>query len=195
MKRLALVVAVMVVVSFPVLANATLINLGYNVHAYRDSDFSRLGIGPVFTFFVGETNGFYAQLAPFWATGPRSGSTTYRYRNLDPVGGGLNFLLGFGRDISFGPMGLLVGGGLFGAGYALYNTWSENLLYIAGAGPGGGLHFYFRPGPGRLLLNLGVNAAWRPFKVWGTTDWGFEGFHFEKGEFNYNINAGIGFRR
>ena len=211
MKRVALGI-VMIVVAIPLFANVTLINLGYNVHAYRnvsdpyfgELDFSRLGTGPVFTFFVGRKNGFYAQLAPFLATGEAvaftTGRTVYSYRDTALTGGGLNLVLGYGRDINFGKMGILLGAGLFGSGYVLlesyYGEWEPLFLLAAPVGAGAGAHFYFMPGTGRLVLNAGVDLAWRPFKV-GDPDWGSYrgGPSIAPNEYNVNLNAGIGFRR
>ena len=211
MKKMALGIA-MVVVAVSVFANVTLINLGHNVHAYRnvpdhyyygEFDFSRLGIGPVFTFFVGRKNGFYAQLAPFLATGyvaefPEGRWVhSYGFHDVPPFvpGGGLNLVLGYGRDINFGKMGILLGAGPFGSGYFLhypgYPDW-----FLASLGVGAGAHYYFKPGSRRLVLNAGVDLAWRPLKVsdpdWGSYDGGPS---IVPNEYNVNFNAGIGFRR
>jgi hypothetical protein len=196
MKKLILVMAISVMVVMPVLANSSLINLGYNVQLYTDYDYSRQGIGAVFTCLAGQTSGFYSQFAPFIALSSRSGGSVFNYLQNQVWGAGLNFTLGYGGDIPLGAgLGVILGGGFFGTVYGSYDSYWDYLYYEAAAGAGGGAHLYFQPGKGSLLLNIGIDAAWRPLEVWGDTDWGFEGFAFEKGEFNININAGIGFRR
>ena len=195
MKKIFLVLLLGALVAIPVLANATLINLGYNVLRYSE-DYSERGIGPVFTFLAGQQSGFYAQLAPFYSTSWKWFDTVVKYGdNPDLYGGGLSFTLGYGRDFNFGEMGVLVGGGLFVLGFAWVDTYWEDFGADLGFGPGGGAHFYFKPGEGRLILNAGLDVAWRPVYAWGSDDAGYGGFEFEKGNSNVNLNAGIGFRR
>ena len=193
MKKLALVVVAMVVVVSPILAGATLINVGYNVHAFEAHSYyhsvseSSRGIGPVFTFFAGRKNGFYAQLAPFAITD--SAYFTPGYWFPADYARGLNLVLGYGRDINFGKMGILLGGGPFASGLLLTYLGHQDDIR-ASVGAGAGAHYYFSPGSGRLVLNAGVNVAWRPFSIGN-----FHDPTFAENEYNYNINAGIGFRR
>jgi len=124
----------------------------------------------------------------------KSSGTVSSWLEGNRFGSGLNFVLGYGLDINFGKMGIIVGGGFFGTIYTYYNLDSDYFYYEDAGGPGGGVNFYFQPGSGPLVVNAGLNVAWRPFTISGNSEWGFNGFEFESRDYNLNINAGIGFR-
>ncbi len=190
----AVVVMLAVCAVPPALANPSLINLGYNVQAYPEIEFSRRGLGSVVTLVTGEPGGFYVQLASFTVMSSKSSGTVSSWLEGNRFGSGLNFVLGYGLDINFGKMGIIVGGGFFGTIYTYYNLDSDYFYYEDAGGPGGGVNFYFQPGSGPLVVNAGLNVAWRPFTISGNSEWGFNGFEFESRDYNLNINAGIGFR-
>jgi len=193
-KRMVLVVLISVLAGLPALASGRLLNLGYNIQTDGDSKFSRQSIGLVYTCLKGGNSGFYSQVAPYYALSWKSGGALYKYSDWETVGAGLTFTLGYGKDLNFGKFGVLVGGGFFGNLYAQYNSYWDYLYYNAAAGVGGGAHAYFQPGAGSFVINLGLDAAWRPLEGYGYTDTGFGEFLFEMGDFNFNLNAGIGWR-
>ena len=194
MKRMGLVLLIALLAAIPALASSNLINLGYNIQWVPDDEYSRQGIGVVFTHLGGEKAGFYAQLAPFLATSWKSYGVVGKFSDYDLLGIGLPFTLGYGHDFNFGRMGLLLGGGFFGSAYVQHSSAYGFLYYNSAAGLGAGAHFYFQPGSGSLVINAGLDFAWTPLYLYGDTDWGFGELFFLEKRFNANINVGIGFR-
>ncbi len=193
MKRFLCIAILAVVVTLPVAASDFLVNVGFNVQADMEWDFSRRSVSVVFTSLGSDSGGFYWQVAPYFALSSKSGASTTSYLENDLWGGGLTFTLGYGRDINLGQFGVILGGGFFGNLYAQYNTYMDYLYYNPAAGIGGGAHAYFQL-QGGMILNAGLDAAWRPLHVYGS-DSGFGEVLFQPRGFNVNINAGIGTKR
>jgi hypothetical protein len=195
MKKVCLIVLLLALLALPLFAKVTLINLGYNVVRY-DPNWTERGIGPVFTFCTGIESGFYAQVAPWFATSEKFFGVVYKYSDYEGLfGGGLNFTLGYGRDFDLGEMGVLVGGGFSAASFFWVDQEYGDFFADAGLGPGAGAHFYYKLNDGRTILDFGLNVIWRPLSGSGGTGMGYNGIEFNEKYFNININAGIGFRR
>jgi hypothetical protein len=195
MKRQGLVILIVCLAAIPALSLSNFINLGYNIQSVPDNEYSRRGIGVVYTHLGGEGSGFYAQIAPFFATSWKSYGVVGKFSDYDLLGIGLPFTLGYGHDFNFGQMGLILGGGFFASAYIERDSYYGSLYYNSAAGVGAGAHFYFQPGSGSLVINAGVDFAWTPLYLYGDTDYGFGEFSVPDKKYNTNINVGVGFRR
>ncbi len=195
MKRLMILVLILAAVVFPVAAKTTLINLGYNIHGKIDeSEGVKLrSIGVDFIFLKGDSTGFYSQINPYYGTSVKGSSGWInKLSDFDETLIGSNFILGYGGDINFGNMGLILGGGLFlDANYWWYANWDTFQISLS-AGLGIGANFYFQPGEGNLVINAGLSLAWRPYTyyIWEFSDEAY----FDGGKTNANLNIGIGWR-
>ncbi|RKX97592.1 MAG: hypothetical protein DRZ90_05745 [Spirochaetes bacterium] len=194
MKKLLIFVLVLVAVVFPAAAKTNLINLGYNIHGKIDEieEVNLRSIGVDFIFLSGDSAGFYSQINPYFGMSVKGPGGINKLSDFDETLFGSNFILGYGGDINFGNMGLILGGGLFlDANYWWYANWDTFQISLS-AGLGIGANFYFQPGEGNLVINAGLSLAWRPYTyyIWESS----EEAYFDSGKTNANFNIGVGWR-
>jgi len=192
MKRFLVFILILSALVYPLAAKSNLINFGYTVQGkYLDNDdFSSRSLGVDFIGMKGDTAGFYYQVNPYYTTSLKFGDVVTKTSDIDVFIVGSGFLFGFGGDLNFGKMGLLLGGGLF---LNLdYIDDSGDYRFTINTGMGLGANVYFQPGDGNLVINAGVSFALTPwaFAFDSTdsidyTDWGMT---------NTNFNVGIGWR-
>lgn len=194
MKRLLILVLVLAAVVFPAAAKTNLINFGYNIHGKIDEyeGVSLRSIGVDFISLKGDSSGFYSQINPYFGMSVKGSGGINKLSDFDETLVGSNFILGYGGDINFGNMGLILGGGLFlDANYWWYATFDTYQISLS-AGLGVGANFYFQPGEGNLVVNAGLTLAWRPYTyyLWESS----EDAIFDGGKTNANFNIGVGWR-
>ena len=192
MKKSLILVLVLVAIVFPVAAKTNLLNLGYNVHGeYLGYEGWKLrSVSLNYTHLKADKSGFYSQINPYYGLSFKNPfSDVIKLSDVDEMVVGANFLLGYGGDLNFGPMGLLLGGGIFiDMQYYEYGSYTFTVL----SGFGLGANFYFQPGSGTFVINAGLNLAWNP--------WAYEVYETGSGSYtNYgmtttNFNIGIGWR-
>ncbi len=192
MKKVLFILLLAVLLIVPVSAKTNLLNLGYNIHGkYFEWEGLKLrSIGLSYTHLGGDTTGFYAQINPYFGLSERYEGVTNKLSDYGITVIGSNFILGYGGDINFGSMGLILGGGLFLD--ALYDDYSGGYVMIFSTGLGVGANFYFQPGAGNFVVNAGLSLAWRPFSVYVYEFDSFE--EFDAGKTNVNFNIGVGWR-
>ena len=189
-KGLAFLVA-LAIVAMPMAAKTILVNAAYNVH----NDYSGIddlhvrSIGMSLSFMKGEDSGIYAQVNPYFGLSMK-GTSVVKFSDVDQTLLGANFLIGYGGDLNFGTMGILLGGGLFADLNSYQYAAGSTFLFSTGLGLGA--NFYFQPGEGNLVLNAGLMAAVSPWTFWSNdyvsdnyTDWG---------QSTINVNVGVGWR-
>jgi len=192
MKKILILVLVMTALVFPLAAKTNLINFGYTVQGkYLDiDDFSSRSLGVDFIGLKGDTVGFYYQMNPYFTTSFKSGDDVIKASDIDAFVFGSGFLFGFGGDLNFGKMGLILGGGLFAN--LDYLDLIGSYQFTVNLGMGLGANFYFQPGEGNFVINAGISFALTPWAFafddtdsYDYTDWGMT---------NTNFNIGIGWR-
>ncbi len=190
MKKMLVLVLVLSAFVFPLTAKTNLINFGYNIHGkyYGVEDLKLRSIGVDFIHLGGETSGFYSQVNPYFGMSFKGSGGTAKLSDYGESLFGSNFILGYGGDLNFGSMGLILGGGLFLDGN--YYTDSIDYILALSTGLGFGANFYFQPGSGTFILNAGLSLAWRPYTYF-ITEYNSEGL-FDGGKTNTNFNIGIG---
>ncbi len=193
MKKVLVLVLVLTALVFPVAAKTNLINFGYNIHGkFLESEELRArSIGVDFIGLKGDTSGFYSQINPYYGmslkgTGGVAKFSDYEGSNLF----GMNMILGYGGDLNFGNMGLILGGGLYLDGYYFTDAGFDAIGLSAGLGAGA--NFYFQPGAGNFVINAGLTFAWRPYTYYISD--GYEEGSFDGGKTNTNFNIGVGWR-
>ncbi len=192
MKKILILVLVLVAISFPLAAKTNLINIGYNVQGdFWGFDGVKLrSISLNSINLKGDTTGFYYQINPYFGLSFKNeASTVFKLSDYDEMVVGSNFILGYGGDLNFGPMGVLLGGGaFFDVQYYDFGSYTFTML----SGLGLGAHFYFQPGSGNFVVNAGLTLAWHP--------WAYEIYETDSGSYtNYsmttaNFNIGVGWR-
>jgi hypothetical protein len=191
MKRAVILVLVLVAVILPVAGKTNLINIGYNVHGnvWNTEGLKLRSVSLNFINMKQDSAGFYSQITPYYGLSLKNVNVA-KFSDYDEMVFGSNFLFGYGGDLNFGKMGLLLGGGLF-LDMNYYN-WDPGYLFTISTGLGLGANFYFQPGAGKFVVNAGLNLAWNPwaFQMW---DGGDETYTNYKAT-NANFNIGIGWR-
>jgi len=194
MKKALLILVLVAIAVLPATANTTLVNLAYNVHndIFGFSDLydglHLRSVGLSITGLNADDFGFYGQANPYYGLSFKNVSVA-KLSDYDEMLIGSNFLLGYGGDFNFGPMGLLIGGGLFlDLNYYDFGTSWFNVT----AGLGLGANVYFQPGMGNLVVNAGLTAAISPWGYW-IYDGGSEDYT-NWGMTTINLNVGVGWR-
>ena len=195
MKKVLVLIVVLVAISFPLSAKTNLLNFGYGVHGdyWGIDQFRARSIGVDYIRMGGEAHGFYSQLNPYFTTSVKfpDGSTMKLSDSTESIFG-MNTILGYGGDINFGQMGIILGGGVF----VDFNYFNESVsaayLFSISSGLGIGGNFYFQPGSGSFVINAGLTLAWRPWAYYmneidSNTDTNY-------GMTYSNFNIGIGWR-
>jgi hypothetical protein len=193
MKKILILVLTLTALVFPLSAKSTLVNFGYTVQGKYlnfDDTVSR-SIGVDFINLQGDSFGFYSQFNPYYTTSIKIDEYVYEASEMDYFILGSGFLFGYGGDLNFGKMGLLLGGGLF-VNLEYFEPSSGDYRFTINTGMGLGANLYFQPGDGSFIINAGVTFALTP---WGFafseddsidyTNWGMT---------NTNFNVGVGWR-
>ena len=182
---------------FPLSAQTHLVNTGYEFHFHQYEEvFSSLGyentsfhsVNLNFINLTREDHGFYFQMSPYYGILAVMDSDTLVLPEIADVFTGSDFIFGYGMNNRFGKTGILWGGGFMMD--LNVNLFAGLFMFESAVGAGGGLNFYFHPGKGRFLLNIGLNGAWKPFHfIMSTTDI-LSAVNWKLG--SLNINLGIG---
>ncbi len=156
MKKVLVLIVVLVAISFPLSAKTNLLNFGYGVHGdyWGIDQFRARSIGVDYIRMGGEAHGFYSQLNPYFTTSVKfpDGSTMKLSDSTESIFG-MNTILGYGGDINFGQMGIILGGGVF----VDFNYFNESVsaAYLfsisSGLGIGGNLIAPFLFVPAAIL--------------------------------------------
>lgn len=192
MKKSLILVLVMVAIVFPVTAKTNLVNFGYNVHGkfWDYDDLNLRSVGVNFITLKSDKAGFYTQINPYYSMSFKDSGVVYKFSDLDYLGVGGNFIFGYGGDLNFGNMGLILGGGLFVD--LNYISNSIDYAFTISTGLGFGANFYFQPGTGNMVINAGLALSWRP---WAYEINEYDAFDYTNYKMtNTNFNIGIGWR-
>jgi len=189
MKRYFILVLVFATVVFPLAAKTNLINFGYNIHGkYNEWDGLKMrSMGVDFIHVGGDRSGFYSQINPYYGMSLKdSDGYVVELSDIGTTLIGLNSILGYGGDLNFGSMGLIIGGGIY------LDVYAVDTLLAFSSGLGLGANFYFQPGAGNFVINAGLSFAWRPYTYY-LSDISSEEI-FDGGKTNTNFNIGLGWR-
>ena len=171
MKKILLPVFIMVAAAVTLPAKTELLNMSYSRYSgwlgIDDGSLSSIGLSVVGIY----DNNFYFQLNGNYGLSYKLYGTEVSLIGYDYLQvGGINTILGVGHDFNFGPIGLVLGGGIFGdfnlikiqdLEYSPYSGVLEtaNYYYLTG-GLGLGANFYIKFG--NFVINAGVMGAWNP---------------------------------
>ncbi len=195
MKKILVLVLVLVAIALPLTAKTNLINFGYGVHGdYWGVEKLKIrSIGVDFIHVGGETQGFYSQLNPYFATSFKNpDGSTFKFSDSTESIFGANTILGYGGDFNFGQFGIILGGGVF-LDFNYYNESSSGVyIFSISSGIGLGSNFYFQPGSGNFVVNAGLTLAWRPWAFYMSEIDSTSETNFTMTYTNFNI--GIGWR-
>ncbi len=190
MKKVLVFITVLVIMAMPLAAKTTLLNLGYNIHNdfWGIDDLHLRSIGLSVSTLKNDDAGLYAQVNPYYGLSFKNISVA-KLSDYDETLIGSNFIVGYGGDLNFGSMGLLLGGGLFSDLFYYDYGYSS---FTVSAGFGFAANLYFQPGSGNIVINAGIMAAISPWTFYiidsnsdNYTNWG---------QSTVNLNIGIGWR-
>ena len=180
---------------FPVAAKTNLLNFAFDIHGdvFGIDVRNSRSIGVDFIHLGGDTMGFYSQINPYITTSFKNTSTgtVTKLSDYDEVFIGANTIFGFGGDINFGELGLILGGGL--CLDLNYYSYSGGGVFTFLTGFGLGANFYFQPGGSSFVLNAGLGLAITPW-AFESYESGYTGNYKNWGMTNVSINFGIGWR-
>lgn len=210
MKKYVLMVfiAMLVVITLP--AKTELLNFGYNYYndwrSVEGAKLSSIGLSITGVY----DNNFYFQFNLNYGVDYEVDGTSIDITALDDFTvAGFSTILGVGHNFQFGPVGLIIGGGLFGdfnlstytrktAEYSYTEIkiieTEENYYYLTG-GLALGVNIYIKPGE-NFVVNAGVMAAWNPLtssfdNVYSTTSSRFK----NEAQSQFSANIGIGWSK
>ncbi len=171
MKKILLLIFIMVAAAVTLPAKTELLNVSYSRYTgwlgVDEYSLSSMGLTVVGIY----DNNFYFQLNGYYGLSWEAYGTEFSLIEYDYLqAGGINVILGVGHDFNFGPIGLVLGGGIFGdfnliqiqnQWYSYYSGVREtaNYYYLTG-GLGLGANFYIKFG--NFVINAGVMGAWNP---------------------------------
>lgn len=192
MKKVVILVLVLMALVFPLAAKTNLINFGYNVtgrfFGYEDRALRSVGVD--FINLKGDSVGLYTQFNPYYALSQKINGVVYKHSDYDITSAGLNLILGYGGDLNFGSMGLIIGGGAYGD----FNFFTDSVVdtFTLTGGLGLGANFYYQPGDGTFVINAGLTFSWTPWS-YQTNEYASVTYTDYKMT-NTNFNIGIGWR-
>jgi len=192
-RRIWLIAVTAVLTAGPVAATDTFINLGFKTQTIGTLDLTVRSMGPVWVFAPTAERGFFVQLSPSIAvTGKIDGSPEFDFSDMGIFGTGMTALLGMGRNLQLGPLGMVLGAGLAWDVTGVFEEGTDNYFVGETFGVGGGARLYLPVAGSSLRLNVGLDGSWRPV-----------GLLFSNGvspeldllwrTFGIDLNVGIGF--
>ncbi|OQX30042.1 MAG: hypothetical protein B0D92_00540 [Spirochaeta sp. LUC14_002_19_P3] len=165
MKKGVFLVAIAVLAAVTLPAKTELINIGYNTYNncyIEGTNFSNVGLSVTGVY----DNNFYFQLNLNYAMAYELNGVRVELKSTGITSVGVSTILGIGHDFKFGPLGLVLGAGVFGDFSVLkldvpwYTDSLYHYYYLTG-GLAAGANVFIKLG-GNFVINAGIMGAWNP---------------------------------